>query len=126
MGQHQARTTKEWGIGREEQDELAAASHHHLAEAWDKGFFDDLVTPYQGVTKDALLRPDTSVEKLAGLKPAFGGPDGTMTAGNSTALSDGAASVLLGQCGVGQEEPSARAGPRGRRGGGRGGSSQRR
>lgn len=96
MGQHQARSTEEWGIGRVEQDELAAASHRHLADAWDTGFFDDLVTPYQGVTRDALLRPDTSVEKLAGLKPAFGGADGTMTAGNSTALSDGAASVLLG------------------------------
>ncbi len=95
MGQHQARTTESWAISREAQDNLAVASHHNLAAAWEDGFFDDLVTPYQGVTKDALLRPDTSLEKLAALKPAFGGPDGTMTAGNSTALSDGAATVLL-------------------------------
>ncbi len=95
MGQHQALTTASWGIDREAQDELAAASHHHLAAAWADGFFDDLVTPYQGVTQDALLRADTSIEKLAALKPAFGGPEGTMTAGNSTALSDGAATVFL-------------------------------
>ncbi|WP_291377872.1 acetyl-CoA C-acetyltransferase [Demequina sp.] len=95
MGEHQALTTKSWGISREDQDALAAASHGNLAAAWDEGFFDDLVTPYQGVTKDALLRPDTSIEKLAALKAAFGGPDGTMTAGNSTALSDGAATVFL-------------------------------
>ncbi|WP_061965786.1 acetyl-CoA C-acetyltransferase [Demequina aurantiaca] len=96
MGEHQALTTKRWEVTREAQDELAAASHHSLAAAWDAGFFDDLVTPYLGVAKDSILRPDTSVEKLAKLKPAFGGPDGTMTAGNSTALSDGAATVLLG------------------------------
>ncbi|WP_062517237.1 acetyl-CoA C-acetyltransferase [Demequina gelatinilytica] len=95
MGEHQALTTTRWGITREAQDELAAASHHRLAEAWDRGFFDDLVTPYLRVAKDALLRPDTSVERLAALKPAFGGPEGTMTAGNSTALSDGAAATLL-------------------------------
>jgi acetyl-CoA C-acetyltransferase len=99
MGEHQALTTQSWGIGREAQDELAAASHRNLGAAWDDGFFDDLVTPYQGVTKDALLRPDTSVEKLATLKAAFGGPDGTMTAGNSTALSDGAATVFLADAG---------------------------
>lgn len=96
MGEHQALTTERWEVTREDQDELAAASHHNLAAAWDEGFFDDLVTPYLGVAKDSILRPDTSVEKLAKLKPAFGGPHGTMTAGNSTALSDGAATVLLG------------------------------
>jgi len=95
MGEHQALTTKTWQIGREDQDELAAASHHKLAAAWDKGFFDDLVTPYLGVTRDAIMRPDTTVAKLSQLKPAFGGANGTMTAGNSTALSDGAATVLL-------------------------------
>ncbi|MCA0251261.1 MAG: acetyl-CoA C-acetyltransferase [Actinobacteria bacterium] len=95
MGEHQARTTKKWDVTRAEQDELAAASHQHLAAAWDSGFFDELVTPYLGLTRDATLRPDTSVEKLATLKPVFGGPDGTMTAGNSTPLSDGAAVVLL-------------------------------
>lgn len=99
MGEHQARTTAAWGIGRAEQDELAAASHHHLAAAWESGFFDDLVTPYLGLTRDATLRPDTSVEKLSALKPVFGasttGVPATMTAGNSTPLSDGAAAVLL-------------------------------
>jgi acetyl-CoA C-acetyltransferase len=94
MGQHQARTTSAWGISREAQDELAAASHHHLAAAWESGFFDDLVTPYLGVTRDTVLRPDTSVEKLGALKPVFGD---TMTAGNSTALTDGAAVVLLAE-----------------------------
>lgn len=95
MGEHQALTTERWGITREDQDELAAASHHRLAAAWDEGFFDDLVTPYLRVARDAILRGDTSVEKLAKLRPVFGGPEGTMTAGNSTALSDGAATALL-------------------------------
>ncbi|MFT4216818.1 MAG: acetyl-CoA C-acetyltransferase [Micropruina sp.] len=96
MGQHQALTTAQWGIARQAQDELAAASHHHLAAAWDSGFFDDLVTPYLGLTRDQPLRADTSVEKLAKLRPVFGdGPDASMTAGNSTPLSDGAATVLL-------------------------------
>ncbi|WP_084040057.1 acetyl-CoA C-acetyltransferase [Demequina sp. NBRC 110053] len=95
MGEHQALTTERWGIDRASQDELAAASHHKLAAAWEDGFFDDLVTPYLGVARDAILRPDTSVEKLAALRPAFGGPQGSMTAGNSTALSDGAATALL-------------------------------
>ncbi|MEN0070643.1 MAG: acetyl-CoA C-acetyltransferase [Propionicimonas sp.] len=99
MGEHQALTTKKWGITRQAQDELAAASHHHLAQAWSNGFFDDLVTPYLGLTRDASLRPDTSVEKLAALRPVFGGPDGTMTAGNSTPLTDGAAVVLLADAG---------------------------
>lgn len=94
MGEHQARTTASWGITREAQDELAAASHHNLARAWDGGFFDDLVTPYLRVTRDNILRPDTSVEKLAALKPVFGD---TMTAGNSTSLTDGAAVVLLAE-----------------------------
>lgn len=97
MGEHQAATTQRWGITRQEQDELALASHQHLAAAWASGFFDDLVTGYLGVTRDGLLRPDTSLEKLAALKPAFGGPEGTMTAGNSTALTDGAAAVLLAE-----------------------------
>lgn len=95
MGEHQALTTTRWGVTREEQDQIAAASHRNLAAAWDRGFFDSLVTPYLGLTRDAILRPDTTVEKLATLKPAFGGPEGSMTAGNSTALTDGAAAVLL-------------------------------
>jgi acetyl-CoA C-acetyltransferase len=95
MGEHAAITAKEWGIGRAEQDELAAASHRKLAAAYDRGFFDDLLTPFQGLTRDANLRADSSAEKLAKLKPAFGGAAGTMTAGNSTPLSDGASTVLL-------------------------------
>ena len=96
MGEHAAVTAAKWGIGRAEQDELAAASHHNLAAAYDRGFFDDLVTPFLGLTRDQNLRPESSVEKLAKLKPVFGsGPDATMTAGNSTPLSDGASVVLL-------------------------------
>ena len=95
MGEHQARTGAEWGVTREEQDELAAASHRNLAAAYERGFEDDLVTSYLGLERDENLRPDTTPEKLAELKPVFGGEDGTMTAGNSTPLSDGAALVLL-------------------------------
>ncbi|WP_424183540.1 acetyl-CoA C-acetyltransferase [Actinokineospora sp. G85] len=95
MGDHAAITAKEWGITREAQDELAASSHQKLAAAYDRGFFDDLITPFQGLAKDQNLRPDSTAEKLAKLKPAFGGPDGTMTAGNSTPLTDGASAVLL-------------------------------
>ncbi|KGM13797.1 acetyl-CoA C-acetyltransferase [Cellulomonas bogoriensis] len=98
MGEHQALTTAAMGITREAQDELAAASHHNLAAAYDAGFFDDLMTPYRRLTRDANLRPDTSVDKLAGLKPVFGthlSTPATMTAGNSTPLSDGASTVLL-------------------------------
>ncbi len=95
MGEHAAITAREWGIAREAQDELAVASHRHLAAAYDTGFLDDLVTPYLGLERDQNLRPDSSVEKLAKLKPVFGGPEGTMTAGNSTPLSDGASTVLL-------------------------------
>ncbi|MDQ3357298.1 MAG: acetyl-CoA C-acetyltransferase [Actinomycetota bacterium] len=98
MGEHQARTAKQWGITREAQDELTATSHHNLAAAWDAGFFDDLVTPYLTLTRDQGLRPDTSVDKLAALAPVFGRGEGaTMTAGNSTPLSDGAALVLLAE-----------------------------
>ncbi|RSM84581.1 acetyl-CoA C-acetyltransferase [Kibdelosporangium aridum] len=95
MGDHAAITAKEWGIERADQDELAAASHRNLAAAYERGFFDDLVTPYLGLQRDQNLRPDSSVEKLAKLKPTFGGADGTMTAGNSTPLTDGASTVLL-------------------------------
>lgn len=95
MGESQAITTKKWSISREAQDELTLASHRSLAQAWDDGFFDDLVTPFLKVTKDTVLRPETTLEALAKLRPVFGGPDGTMTAGNSTALTDGAAVVLL-------------------------------
>ncbi len=96
MGEHQAITTAEWGISREAQDELALASHTHLAAAWDRGFFDDLATPYLGLSRDDNLRPDSSLESLAKLSPVFGDREtGTMTAGNSTPLTDGAAAVLV-------------------------------
>lgn len=98
MGEHMARTTSAWAIARAEQDEFAVASHHKLAAAWEVGFFADLVTPYLGVTADTNLRPDTSIEKLAALHPVFGrdlDTEATMTAGNSTPLTDGGATVLL-------------------------------
>jgi len=95
MGEHAAITAREWGISREAQDELAAASHQKLAAAYERGFFGDLLTPYLGLTRDANLRPDSTADKLAKLKPVFGGKDGTMTAGNSTPLTDGASTVLL-------------------------------
>jgi acetyl-CoA C-acetyltransferase len=96
MGESAALTALEWDVGREEQDELAAASHRNLAAAYDRGFLDDLVTPFQGLERDQNLRPDSSVEKLATLKPVFGrGEAATMTAGNSTPLTDGASAVLL-------------------------------
>jgi acetyl-CoA C-acetyltransferase len=95
MGEHTAIMAREWGISRQEQDELAVQSHHKLADAYDRGFEDDLVIPYLGLERDQNLRPDSSLEKLAKLRPVFGGPEGTMTAGNSTPLSDGASAVLL-------------------------------
>ncbi|HXW59546.1 MAG TPA: acetyl-CoA C-acetyltransferase, partial [Solirubrobacteraceae bacterium] len=95
MGEHQARTAAEWSIGREAQDELALRSHRNLAAAYESGFQDDLVTPFRGLRRDQNLRADSTPEKLARLEPVFGGPQGTMTAGNSTPLSDGAAVVLL-------------------------------
>ena len=96
MGDHAALTAIEWQITREAQDELAAASHANLAKSYESGWHDDLITPLRGLTRDENLRPDTSVERLAGLKPAFGkGSAATMTAGNSTALTDGAAVVLM-------------------------------
>ncbi|WP_279103166.1 acetyl-CoA C-acetyltransferase [Gordonia paraffinivorans] len=97
MGEHAAITAKEFGIKRADQDELAVASHKNMAAAYDAGFFDDLITPFMGLTRDENLRPDSSVEKLAKLKPVFGVSfgDATMTAGNSTPLTDGASTVLL-------------------------------
>ncbi|MDW5327811.1 acetyl-CoA C-acetyltransferase [Plantactinospora sp. KLBMP9567] len=100
MGEHAAVTARRWNVDRQAQDELAVRSHQRLAAAYDRGFFDDLVTPYLGLTRDANLRPDTSVEKLGTLKPVFGtrGPDAehaSMTAGNSSPLTDGASTVLL-------------------------------
>jgi acetyl-CoA C-acetyltransferase len=95
MGEHCAIMATEWGIGREEQDELTVRSHDNLAAAYDRGFMDDLVNPYLGLERDQNLRPGSSVEKLGKLRPVFGGAEGTMTAANSTPLSDGASAVLL-------------------------------
>ena len=97
MGDHAAVTAKEMGIKRVDQDELAAASHRKMAAAYDRGFFDDLVTPFLGLYRDNNLRPESSPAKLATLRPVFGvkGGDATMTAGNSTPLTDGASVALL-------------------------------
>jgi len=98
MGDHCEKMAKEWHIARQAQDQLALDSHHKLAAAYDAGFFDDLVVPFRGLKRDGFLRPDSTLEKLAALNPAFdkSSGHGTLTAGNSTGLSDGAAAVLLG------------------------------
>ncbi|MEU5957353.1 acetyl-CoA C-acetyltransferase [Streptomyces sp. NPDC047525] len=97
MGEHAAVTAQTWGVTREAQDELAAASHQRLAAAYDRGFLDGLVVPFRGLERDQNLRPGSTVEKLGKLKPVFGvtGSNPTMTAGNSTPLTDGAAVALL-------------------------------
>jgi acetyl-CoA C-acetyltransferase len=97
MGDHCEDMAKQWNISRDSQDELAAASHHKLAAAYERGFFDDLVVSFRGVSRDNILRPDTSLEKLATLKPAFDRTSGrgTLTAGNSTPLTDGASACLV-------------------------------
>ena len=110
MGEHTAIMAKEWGISREAQDELAVRSHNNLGAAYDSGYEDDLVTPYLGLERDQNLRGDSTVEKLAKLKPVFGGEDGTMTAANSTPLSDGASSVLLASESLGEGARAARVG----------------
>jgi acetyl-CoA C-acetyltransferase len=97
MGQHTEETAKEWAIAREPQDELALASHRGAIEGWERGFFDDLVIEVDGTKKDAFPRSDTSLERLAKLKPAFDRRSGlgTLTAGNSSPLTDGAAGVWI-------------------------------
>jgi len=96
MGDHCAVTAKEWNISREEQDQLAFNSHKNMAAAYERGFFNDLMTPFQGLSRDNNMRPDISLEKLATLKPCFGKGEGaTMTPANSTPLTDGASVVLL-------------------------------
>jgi acetyl-CoA C-acetyltransferase len=95
MGQHTEIMAKEWRIPREEQDQLALESHQKAALAYDKGFFDDLMVPYAGLDRDNNLRSDSTLEKLAKLKPAFDKVNGTLTAANSTPLTDGASAVLL-------------------------------
>ncbi len=96
MGQHCERMAREWEISREAQDKLTFESHQKAAQSWESGFFDDLVRPHAGVIRDNIVRPDTSLDKLASLKPAFDrSATGTLTAGNSTTLTDGSAAVLL-------------------------------
>ncbi len=96
MGQSTELTAKQWSISRSDQDQLALESHQKAAHAYDEGFYKELVTPWQGVSEDNNIRRDSTLERLGKLKPAFDrGPGGTMTAGNSTPLTDGAAAVLL-------------------------------
>jgi len=96
MGQHCEEMAKQWQIGRREQDELALASHKNAAAAWQEGFFNDLVVEFHGLKRDNNVRADTSLEKLSSLKTAFdASPAGTLTAGNSSPLTDGASCVLL-------------------------------
>lgn len=95
MGEHTEITAKYYQISRKDQDELAFKSHQNMAKAYDEGFFDDMITPAFGLDKDNNLRRDTSLEKLAQLKPAFDKQNGTLTAGNSTPFTDGASAVLL-------------------------------
>lgn len=97
MGDHCEMMARDWQISRAAQDELAVQSHHKAAAAYERGFFNDLVVPFRGVERDNNLRPDTSIEKLAALKPAFDrtSGNGSLTAGNSTPLTDGAAAALL-------------------------------
>ncbi|WP_408096088.1 acetyl-CoA C-acetyltransferase [Peredibacter sp. HCB2-198] len=97
MGEHAELMVKEWGITREAQDQLALESHQKAAKAYEEGFYDDLIINFQGLKKDAFTRKDTSIEKLAKLKPAFDfSGKGSLTAGNSTPLTDGASAVLMG------------------------------
>lgn len=100
MGEHAELMAREWSIPREEQDQLAVASHTNLARAYKEGFFADLMTPFKGVTKDNNLREGITIEKLRTLKPCFDKKiapgQGTLTPANSTPLTDGASAVLLG------------------------------
>jgi acetyl-CoA C-acetyltransferase len=96
MGQSCELMARQWGISRESQDELALESHRRAAAAYDEGFYSDLLIDYQGIAQDDNLRRDTSLERLARLKPAFPiDGSGTLTAGNSTPMTDGASAVLL-------------------------------
>ncbi|MCM1972428.1 thiolase family protein [Streptomyces sp. G1] len=106
---------EKFAVSRARQDDFAARSHRLAATAWDEGFYDDLVLPVEGLTRDEGIRPGTSVEKLAALKPSFR-PDGTITAGNASPLSDGASALLLGTAAAGDGiglEPEARIAGRG-------------
>jgi acetyl-CoA C-acetyltransferase len=95
MGQHCELMVKHWDVSREDQDELTFNSHQNLMAAYECGFFDDLIQPFKGVERDGIMR-DTPLQKLAKLKPAYDPVNGTLTAANSTTLTDGAAAVLIG------------------------------
>jgi len=97
MGEHTEITVKEWGIGREPQDQLALQGHQRAVAAWERGFFDDLVIPVGEARRDTIPRKETSLEKLARLPPAFDRTSGkgTLTAGNSSPLTDGAAALWV-------------------------------
>lgn len=96
MGEHTEIMVKEWKISRQAQDELAYLSHMNAAKAYSEGFYDDMLTEFKGVKRDTIVRPDTTVEKLSKLRTAFDkSPAGSLTAGNSTIFTDGAASILL-------------------------------
>lgn len=95
MGDHCELMAKEWNISREEQDQLAYNSHQNGSKAYADGFYQDSVIPFSGVEKDTILRPETSLEKLSSLRPAFDKKSGTLTAGNSTAMTDGASCIFL-------------------------------
>jgi acetyl-CoA acetyltransferase family protein len=104
LGEANEQLADRHGIGRDRQDEFAVRSHQLATAAWESGFYDDLVVPVEGLTRDEGIRPDTTTETLAGLKPAFR-PDGSITAGNASPLNDGASALLLGS-----EPVAARAG----------------
>jgi len=96
MGQHTEKMVKQWKISREEQDQIAYESHVKASKAYKEGFYNDLIVPFKGATHDTIVREDTSLEKLAKLKPAFDKSGaGTLTAGNSTIFTDGAGAVFL-------------------------------
>jgi len=94
MGQHTEQMARTWQITRAEQDAFALASHQRASRAWSEGFMADLVVPYLSLQSDNNVRADSSLEKLGKLKPSFA-KDGTLTAGNSTPMTDGSAAVLL-------------------------------
>lgn len=96
MGEHCELMAKEWKLTQSEQDALALSSHQNAAAAWDDGFYDSLVVPFMSAKRDEFIRGDTTLGKLTALRPAFDrSASGTLTAGNSTPLTDGAATVLL-------------------------------
>ena len=95
MGDHCELMAKEWNISREAQDELSYNSHQNAAKAYAEGFYKGVIIPFAGVDKDSILRPETSMEKLSSLRPAFDKKNGTLTAGNSTAMTDGSSAIML-------------------------------